>query len=66
MNLMTVKTRYVITDTKQLISPSGYDHTQPVYQQPKIAIHCNEVPDKNDLPTNVKLYLHDVKKITEQ
>lgn len=66
MNLMTVDTRYVITNTKQLVSPKGFDHTQPVYMQTTIAIHCNNIPGHKDLPKNVTLYLHDIKKITEQ
>lgn len=66
INKMTVNTRYVITDTKHLINPAGYDHTQAVYVQTVIAIHCNEIPDKNELPKNVQLYLHDIEKLTKK
>ena len=62
--VMVVKTRFIITDTKNLINPAGYDHTQAVYEQTGIAIHCDKIPAAKYLPKGRKLYAHDICKLT--
>ena len=60
MKTMTVKTKFVITDTSSLESPAGVNLHEPIYRQTTIAIHCDEIPAK--LPkTKGKLYAHPVR-----
>lgn len=56
---MLCTNKFVITDTRNLISPAGFHPDERVFGQTDIAIHCDVVPAK--LPaSNRGLYLHDV------
>jgi len=55
--LMKVDTKYVITDTKALISPAGYGASDRVFVQTNVAIHTDDI--NADVPScNVPLYRH--------
>ena len=60
-DLMEVKTKYVATDVNQLVSPSGFHPSEPVFIQTKVAIHVN---DPRDLPKNFKGFVHNVEELT--
>lgn len=60
-DIMTVTTKYVVTDTKNLVSPAGYHPDTQVYKQTKIAIHTDSL---NNLPkSNVPLWAHEMGQI---
>ena len=57
-DLVKVSTRYLVSDTKALVSPAGFSVEDRVFIQPAIAIHADHL---GGLPrSNVKLYGHDV------
>ena len=58
-DLMTVETKYVVTDEKQLTSPAGFHPDDKVFVQTKIAIHTNTL--KNIPASNVELFVHKMK-----
>lgn len=61
MDLMQCNNRYVVTDEKQLQSPSGFHPSDRVFKQTAIAIHTDSL---DNLPeSNVKLYAHDLEKM---
>ena len=56
LDLMHVTTKYVVTDTEHLLSPSGFHPDTHIFVQTKIAIHTN---NPATVPTsNVPLYVH--------
>jgi hypothetical protein len=60
--VMKIKTKYVITETKSLISPMGYSPELPVYEQTQVAIQTNDLASFK-VPNGTTLYAHNVEKI---
>lgn len=57
-DLMHCEKKYVVTDTKQLVSPSGFHPDTKVFRQTTIAIHTDSL---DNLPaSNRRLYAHKV------
>jgi hypothetical protein len=58
-DLMHCPLRYVVTDTEQLLSPSGFHPDERIFEQTTIAIHTNDLAKVPS--SNVKLYAHEMK-----
>jgi len=60
--VMEIKTKYVITETKALVSAMGYSPELPVYEQTQVAIQIDDL-SKFKVPSGTTLYAHNVEKI---
>tara|TARA_R110002073_G_scaffold7937_8_gene44363 strand:+ start:104 stop:574 length:471 start_codon:yes stop_codon:yes gene_type:complete len=58
LDLIEVTKRYLVTNAKELVSPSGFHPSDHVFIQPKLAIQVNNL--KNVPATNVQLHAFDM------
>ena len=58
LDLIEVTKRYLVTNAKELISPSGFHPSDHVFIQPKLGIQVNNL--KNVPATNVQLHAFDM------
>jgi hypothetical protein len=58
LDLIEVTKRYLVTNAKELVSPSGFHPSDHVFIQPKLGIQVNNL--KNVPATNVQLHAFDM------
>tara|TARA_R110000772_G_C13132795_1_gene423085 strand:+ start:250 stop:681 length:432 start_codon:yes stop_codon:yes gene_type:complete len=58
LDLIEVTKRYLVTNAKELVSPSGFHPSDRVFIQPKLALQVNNL--KNVPATNVQLHAFDM------
>ena len=58
LDLIEVTKRYLVTNAKELVSPSGFHPSDRVFIQPKLGIQVNNL--KNVPDSNVELHAYDM------
>ena len=65
LDLVEVKTRFLVCGLKALVSPAGFHTSDRVFIQPVVAIHTNRLKGKK-FPQGVELFAHDIDAIASK